>query len=95
MEATNLVCNVFFCNYFSEKGDASRFGFTDVALFWHNDCAAAGNCVSLPCTFTPYIICKCIEQSLQRSCTSSGMVLEKVGFHSRKVGCWLQPFTIP
>ena len=34
-----LVCNVFFCNYFSEKGDVSIFGSTDVALFWHNDCA--------------------------------------------------------
>ena len=37
-----LVCNVFFCNYFSEKEDVSRFGSTDVALFWHNDCAAVG-----------------------------------------------------
>ena len=37
-----LVFNVFFCNYFSEKGDVSIFGSTDMALFWHNDCVAVG-----------------------------------------------------
>ena len=33
---------MFFCNYFSEKGDVSRFSSTDVALFCHNNCAATG-----------------------------------------------------
>lgn len=42
VKATNSVCNVLFATIFSEKGDVSEFGSTDVVLFWHNVCTAAG-----------------------------------------------------
>nr|XP_025880797.1 CCR4-NOT transcription complex subunit 9 isoform X1 [Oryza sativa Japonica Group] len=57
-----------------EKRDISRSGPTSLAFFWNSCCTSSGNCVNLLCTFTPNIVTRCIEPSLQCTCTSSAHI---------------------